>query len=443
MGVLGSSLRRIAAASLTVACVAGVHASPAAASYLVYRCGAENLCEVNPDGSGQRQLAITDGAGIFRTPSLSLDGTKLAYVRGNSSYVRDMASGAVTDLQVNTALVTAMRPDGAAVAVINEQTEAGGSLTPWLVTVNADGSGYANVSRLALSTGWLGSTLLRDGNSNTDHQCRAGFSGSCPAISVCRAELDGSHGCQNNGAAYPFGDVNVADDPVRNLYSPAGSPDGTQVLAVAQPFPNDGTDYAGSAYPDPGPGTIAVFDAATGKLIKDVSDGTSDDQPAWSPDGAMIAFSRGGAVYVMPAGGGAAKRLVAGDSPTWGGGAGNTLPAGGGGAVTVSHPATARRGALVTRGIRVKVRAAGPLAAAVGLYVDAATAKRLGLGRKQLALVTASGKVAGSRSFTLRPKAKYRSRLAQGGRLTVVLVVVVRDAAGGTVTRTYRIKITP
>jgi hypothetical protein len=159
----------------------------------------------------------------------------------------------------------------------------------------------------------------------------------------------------------------------------------------------------------------------------------------------MIAFTRGGGVYVVPAGGGAAKRLAAGDSPTWGGSAGNTLPAGGGngGSVAVSHPARVKRAALVARGIKVTVKAPGPLAAGAGLYLDAATAKRLGLGRKQLALVTASGKVAGSRTFTLRPKAKYRRRLAKAGRLTLVLVVVVRDAAGGTVTRTYKVKVSP
>ncbi len=40
-------------------------------------------------------------------------------------------------------------------------------------------------------------------------------------------------------------------------------------------------------------------------------------EPAWSPDGTLIAFERDGYVYVMTADGHHARRLTKGGEPSW------------------------------------------------------------------------------------------------------------------------------
>jgi hypothetical protein len=58
-----------------------VVASGAYASTIYYRCGG-NICSIRPDGSGKQQLT-TDGG--YSTPSISRDGSKLAFVHSNTA----------------------------------------------------------------------------------------------------------------------------------------------------------------------------------------------------------------------------------------------------------------------------------------------------------------------------------------------------------------------
>lgn len=309
--------RSRAVLALAALLVAAVGAADASASTIYYRCGG-NICTIAPDGTGQRQL--TTGGG-YVTPSISRDGTKLAFVHGNSTFVADANAQNAVDVQVNTALLSVIRPDGAKVAVINEQQEAFGSLVPYLVDVNSDGTGYANESRYAQTTGYVGTTLLRNGDSSTSHMCRAGYTGNCPAMSICAVAPSGSCG------------ASVADDPVRDLRDPAGSPDGTLVAVTAVPYPNNGTDYNGSPHQSTVTGSIALYNASTGAFVRDLTSSTTDSQPAFSPDGTQVAFSRGGSVYVTSATGapGSEHLLVQGDSPSWGAAGGSTAGSGGGG----------------------------------------------------------------------------------------------------------------
>ena len=59
-------------------------------------------------------------------------------------------------------------------------------------------------------------------------------------------------------------------------------------------------------------GGIALYDVATGSLVRPLTSGAGDSQPSWSPDGKHVAFSRGRSIYVVPAAGGPARRIVAG-----------------------------------------------------------------------------------------------------------------------------------
>ena len=227
-----------------------------------------------------------------------------------------------------------MRPDGGQVAFIKDES---GSIA-YLHTVNPDGSLFSTPeeSGYALTAGWLGATLLRDGNSNTEHACSPP-AGNCAAHSICRAE---DHTC-----GLPVGkNENVADDPFRDLYDPAGSPDGSKVAVMAVPYPE------GSAHASPAGGAIALYSASTGAHLSDLTSGNEDAGPAWSPDGSAIAFTRGSsAIYTVPAGGGAPQLLLTGGSqPTWGGGPGDTLSAPGSTPVSTTPASSAAQGAAGT-----------------------------------------------------------------------------------------------
>ena len=89
---------RLAVAMAMLLAVGAIAAGSASASYIVYVCGA-NLCEVNPDGTGQRAFTTDGGgaAGSYSTPSLSRDGTLLAFDEGNTAYAMTMPGGTTHD----------------------------------------------------------------------------------------------------------------------------------------------------------------------------------------------------------------------------------------------------------------------------------------------------------------------------------------------------------
>jgi hypothetical protein len=67
------------------------------------------------------------------------------------------------------------------------------------------------------------------------------------------------------------------------------------------------------------PGELIHIDIAkTGARVRTLTSGTRDSQPSWSPDGRRIAFTRRHSLYVVPAAGGKARRIVAsGVQPVW------------------------------------------------------------------------------------------------------------------------------
>ena len=87
---------------------------------------------------------------------------------------------------------------------------------------------------------------------------------------------------------------------------PAWSPDGARIAFVSH---RDGTSH------------VYVMEADGTGTARLTSSAKDDDRPAWSPDGRRIVFSREGALFGVPASGGAARRVGHGignaANPAW------------------------------------------------------------------------------------------------------------------------------
>lgn len=66
----------------------------------------------------------------------------------------------------------------------------------------------------------------------------------------------------------------VASDPVRALSRPAASPDGRRLVAVAEPF------TTATGYRQVFKGVIALFDPSSGRLMRNLTRGRADTDPA-------------------------------------------------------------------------------------------------------------------------------------------------------------------
>jgi hypothetical protein len=276
----------------------------ASASEIAYECG-PNLCAINPDGTGQKQLT-TDGTGLghrYIYPSISRDGSKLAFTFEEhwflgSASAPSSASGAmgsfISDIEI--------RPDG--VQVLYE----GGFPTEYVCVSNADGSGtscpYAAPEAPAAWSADDAHILISVKASVAPFQYQ-----------ILYLPLSGA----------TQGPVK-ASDPAHDLIQPAVSPDGS-TLAV--------TVAAGAPGSLTGKGNIALYNYNTGAFVRELTPptDTEDAAPVWSPDGTQLAFERGGvggSIYVISASGspGSERLLTSGSVPTWGGGSCDTLPGG-------------------------------------------------------------------------------------------------------------------
>ena len=272
-------------------------AGPAGASEIVYTCG-YNLCAVNPDGTGATQLT-SDGSGQagYSSPSLSRDGSKLAFAYGGKAFIGSPAAPThATGGFSNYVQGVWLRPDGGQVLTyellppfINHfclySTVGVGESCPW----SAEGlpNWGADDSHIVFPR--------RPGVAPNNMQIY-----SCPSVGTCTI---------------------AASNPNHDLYYPAVSPDGSTVAVTVEAGPLGGKQYKGS---------IAIYTLAVGSLLRYLTaeTDTEDALPAWSPDGNQIAFVRGSAIYVAAAAGtpGSERLLVAnGSDPTWGGGPGDTI----------------------------------------------------------------------------------------------------------------------
>lgn len=86
----------------------------------------------------------------------------------------------------------------------------------------------------------------------------------------------------------------------------------------------DGRTVAVTVLPssDASAGHIALYRYDTGEIVRNMTTGSTDALPAWSPDGSMIAFQRGTSLYTTETNASPGhERLLtsSGETPTWGG----------------------------------------------------------------------------------------------------------------------------
>ena len=323
-------------------------AAPARAAFIVYACGG-NLCQVNPDGTGQSQLTDDAKPGtnqVYGSPSLSRDGKLLAFTYAGHVLITGSDGGLphVTLPSTSSALVVIMRPDGK--SVLEGESTIGNGPGVEICTYTVTGSGR-NCPYGVASAGWapddnlLVSQTLGNGSYNKV---------------ICHVPVSANQACS---------DVRAALDS-HDLYDPAVSPDGSTLAVVVTPGIN--TTVTGS---------IALFDYKTGAFERNLTSGTDDELPTWSPDGSQIVFQRGSNLFLIAADGmpGSERRLVAGGQPTWGGTSAapttTTTPASSGKlAVTI---AASSHGVLQGGSLSVVVKATVACTAGIAGEVELAT----------------------------------------------------------------------
>lgn len=273
-----------------VVCVGGAVRAAQAQAVIVYRCGtspAFNLCRINSDGSGGAQLT---GDGNDSGASLDLAGTRMVFDRGSSLYGADGSAQNPIGPISNASSLAKISFDGSTGVDDEDYSDLGeGEL---VCTFATSGGPIAECGFQALfpsftADGHIVASFLDRGTNRlvvAEYAVGQTFGGSDPPTLV--------------------------SDPTGSVIESAVSPDGKTLAAVVAP--NSGSSA----------GYIVLYSMANGQPLRQLTNGPSDEDPAWSPDGSRLVFARGYSLYTISATGspGSEKLLVAGgDTPTWGG----------------------------------------------------------------------------------------------------------------------------
>jgi TolB protein len=272
--------------------------------------GATEIFTVNPDGSGRS--ALTDAPGFNNSPSWSPDGRRIAFSResgdfgGPAPHLVVMNSDGTGLTDVTEGIQPAWSPNGTKLAFVRLPScfPSPGFPCPesdiW--TINVDGTGLTRV------THDNGNDFAPDWSPDG---AKLAFEGGGGGYDIWTVDPDGS------------GLSRLTDDPEADI-DPSWSPDGSKI-AFSSRRDQPATSGCGSTCNF----EIYVMNADGSGEARLTNDPATDQQPAWSPDGEKIAFSRfncsdsscDGHIYAIDGNGSGAVAVTSGpafdSAPDW------------------------------------------------------------------------------------------------------------------------------
>jgi hypothetical protein len=293
---LGAAL---AAVLVLAAAVLGATSATAAAAppktEILGVCDGRDLCAADPASGKVTRVARGTAAAPFRGVGATPNGRTVAFARGGRVF-RAGPRG-TRPRQVGGGMTPQVRPDGKAVSwraeiQVQQCDPFGGcaQLQTFALFTRATGQARPTiVEAYSYSSAWWGSRLV-------SQNARRGGDGWDVAL------LDG------DGRATRV----LTGEPDRSYTSPSLSPDGKLLAVVSEPLSED--------EPERFRGRVELFDTASGRRVRVLTESATDDVPVFSPDGRQVAFNRGSDLWVVPAKGGRARRLARGftlTGPSW------------------------------------------------------------------------------------------------------------------------------
>ncbi|MEV4420296.1 hypothetical protein AB0L40_10020 [Patulibacter sp. NPDC049589] len=427
-------MRRAAAVPVLATLAVLGAAAPAGASTIEYQCG-PNVCAVDPDvaGSAHQLVAGATATGITR------DGATVAWTLPNPHGVvlSPVGGGATTPLFTGPVYeYPRLSPDGT--HVLWEFPDTNG----WYTYEAPDAS--------ATTTSTVGSSISQTTHGWLNGQPLVVFRGFVNESTNTLSRI-----CAPAPPASPNCATVLAADPDSQISLPDGAPDGQSIVAVRGPAP--------STIGAPTEGTIALYSTATHTRVRDLTSGPADSRPAFSADGARVAFERAGGIWVVDVAGGDPRKVADGTAPFWGGpttvagggarggtgGGGSTGggSTGGGGAAGSAAPKVVLVGRhrlkdLVGGKVRLRTTCASACTVRTTFRVGASSAKRLHLGKaRTIGSGTAhrgsAGDVTVPLKLTRAAKRRLKGRSSVGGTLTTAVTPKGGKAAVRTSSATF------
>ncbi|RYB90948.1 hypothetical protein EUA93_18595 [Nocardioides oleivorans] len=346
----------------------------ASGSVLGYQCG-EGVCLVDPDVPGARPVVVVpDG----RFAGVTADGRTVAWVQPDGNLVTaPTAGGAPTTVYTGAiGFQPVISPDGASFLWQFAVPVNGFYYTYRLDVATQDVYGIAACS-CTVTHGWAGPTpigVFPTDNGRPSRICKLDRSGSSSCVAVLVSETRGQ------------------------LAFPDGSADGQTYVASVDV---GGSEFGGVD------GPIALFSAATGAVVKDLTSNPNDVTPTLSQEGDRVAFERDDQIVIVDVATGAERVVGPGVYPSWGG----TRSQQGGDNAAVSVRGT--KASVKAGKIKVKVACAG-----LGECTGKAT-----LGKSRTVLAKTKYAVAAGKTATVKLKLTKagKQRFARNGTVKLTL----------------------